>query len=383
MDTESSAVLQTETRTTAQSYQNGSVHLFPEKKSTPPGRWRSSSRTEHPRLCLSVGSRRVVVGYTELTPFQGTSWALPPVACPRVPGHPGLPTPRSPFPSSLSTKVTTPGIAERGARQPGQNPESWNPAPERPGGHWACSVVRQVRGREPLLRLADSSGGRASSSSSSRAGSGRMMAAAAAAGSTSGGGSSGGGGGGSSSSDTSSTGEEERMRRLFQTCDGDGDGYISRNDLLMVCRQLNMEESVAEIMNQLGADEHGKISFQDFTRCRMQLVREIRKEEVGLSEKSDNSCKKKKLRDRIASWPTSSDNSLGALSAARESWEYDSGARDLQSPDLQSHWALQKLLEHSGHSMSQQAAALHTLRTQSRHFGSSGGGSYLELANTE
>lgn len=228
MDTESSAVLQTETRTTAQSYQNGSVHLFPEKKSTPPGRWRSSSRTEHPRLCLSVGSRRVVVGYTELTPFQGTSWALPPVACPRVPGHPGLPTPRSPFPSSLSTKVTTPGIAERGARQPGQNPESWNPAPERPGGHWACSVVRQVRGREPLLRLADSSGGRASSSSSSRAGSGRMMAAAAAAGSTSGGGSSGGGGGGSSSSDTSSTGEEERMRRLFQTCDGDGDGYISR-----------------------------------------------------------------------------------------------------------------------------------------------------------
>lgn len=72
-----------------------------------------------------------------------------------------------------------------------------------------------------------------------------------------------------------------------------------------------MEESVAEIMNQLGADENGKISFQDFTRCRMQLVREIRKEEVGLSEKSDNSCKKKQLRDRIASWPTSSDNSLG------------------------------------------------------------------------
>ncbi|XP_054369219.1 colorectal mutant cancer protein isoform X3 [Mirounga angustirostris] len=149
----------------------------------------------------------------------------------------------------------------------------------------------------------------------------------------------------------------------------------------MVCRQLNMEESVAEIMNQLGADEHGKISFQDFTRCRMQLVREIRKEEVGLSEKSDNSCKKKKLRDRIASWPTSSDNSLGALSAARESWEYDSGARDLQSPDLQSQWALQKLLEYSGRSLHQQAADLHKLLTQSRHFGSSVGGSYLELAN--
>ncbi|KAH1168986.1 colorectal mutant cancer protein isoform X2 [Mauremys mutica] len=185
----------------------------------------------------------------------------------------------------------------------------------------------------------------------------------------------------SSSSDTSSTGEEERMRRLFQTCDGDGDGYISRNDLLMVCRQLNMEESVAEIMHQLGADENGKISFRDFTRCRMQLVREIRKEEVELSVKSDDSCKKKLLRDRIASWPTSSNNSLGALSGARESWEYDSGARDLQSPDLQSHSTLQKFLEYGGSSMSQQAA-LQKLLTQASNLSNSVGGSYLELANT-
>ncbi|XP_038258599.1 colorectal mutant cancer protein isoform X2 [Dermochelys coriacea] len=186
---------------------------------------------------------------------------------------------------------------------------------------------------------------------------------------------------GSSSSDTSSTGEEERMRRLFQTCDGDGDGYISRNDLLMVCRQLNMEESVAEIMHQLGADENGKISFRDFTRCRMQLVREIRKEEVELSVKSDDSCKKKLLRYRIASWPTSSDNSLGALSGARESWEYDSGARDLQSPDLQSHSTLQKLLEYGSSSMSQQVA-LQKLLMQASNLSNSVGGSYLELANT-
>ncbi|XP_053888889.1 colorectal mutant cancer protein isoform X1 [Malaclemys terrapin pileata] len=186
---------------------------------------------------------------------------------------------------------------------------------------------------------------------------------------------------GSSSSDTSSTGEEERMRRLFQTCDGDGDGYISRNDLLMVCRQLNMEESVAEIMHQLGADENGKISFRDFTRCRMQLVREIRKEEVELSVKSDDSCKKKLLRDRIASWPTSSDNSFGALSGARESWEYDSGARDLQSPDLQCHSTLQKLLEYGGSSIGQQAA-LQKLLTQASSLSNSVGGSYLELANT-
>lgn len=73
---------------------------------------------------------------------------------------------------------------------------------------------------------------------------------------------------------------------------------------------------------------------------------------------------------------------LGAVSAARESWEYDSGARDLQSPDLQTQSALQKLLEYGGSSWHQQAAALHKLLAQSPRFGSSVGGSYLELANT-
>nr|XP_005494617.1 colorectal mutant cancer protein isoform X1 [Zonotrichia albicollis] len=186
---------------------------------------------------------------------------------------------------------------------------------------------------------------------------------------------------GSSSTDTSSTGEEERMRRLFQTCDGDGDGFISRNDLLMVCRQLNMEASVAEIMHQLGADENGKISFQDFSQCRMELVQEIKKEEVDLSLKLDDSCKKKKLRDRVASWPASSNNSLGAVSGARESWEYDSGARDLQSPDLHSHFMLQKVLEYGRSNVTQQAA-LQRLLAQASNFSNSVGGSYLELANT-
>ncbi|XP_078531641.1 colorectal mutant cancer protein isoform X1 [Lissotriton helveticus] len=189
------------------------------------------------------------------------------------------------------------------------------------------------------------------------------------------------GGSSSGSSDTSSTGEEERMRRLFQTCDGDGDGYISRNDLLMVCRQLNMEGSVAEIMHQLGARENGKISFQEFTMCRMQLVREIRKQEGELSVKSEDSCKKKKMRDRITSWPTSSENSLGALSGARESWEYDSGVRDLQSPDFHSHSTLQKLLECGGGTVAQQAA-LQRLLTQASGLTNSTGGSHFELANT-
>ncbi|XP_046901064.1 colorectal mutant cancer protein isoform X2 [Hypomesus transpacificus] len=183
----------------------------------------------------------------------------------------------------------------------------------------------------------------------------------------------------SGSSDTSSTGEDEKMRRLFQTCDGDGDGYINRNDLLMVCRQLNMEESVAEIMGQLGADERGKISFEDFRRCRMQLVNEIHKEEGELCQDSETRL----IRDRIASRPTSSENSLGV----RESWEYDSGARDLQSPDIHNQQLrhqsvhLKKRLEQPGTVLEQQAA-LHKLLAQTSASVAPLGGNYLELANT-
>ncbi|XP_036833192.1 colorectal mutant cancer protein isoform X2 [Oncorhynchus mykiss] len=192
----------------------------------------------------------------------------------------------------------------------------------------------------------------------------------------------------SGSSDTSSTGEEERMRRLFQTCDGDGDGYINRNDLLMVCRQLNMEGSVAEIMDQLGADERGKISFEDFTRCRMQLVNEIRKEEGEISQCSQDSDTRK-LREHITSWPTSSKISRGALSGARDSWEYYSGARDLQSSDIQPQQTqtqqqpaiLQKLLEQPGTVLEQQAA-LHKLLAQTSTRCAPLEGNYLELANT-
>lgn len=72
---------------------------------------------------------------------------------------------------------------------------------------------------------------------------------------------------------------------------------------------------------------------------------------------------------------------LGALSGARESWEYDSGARDLQSPDLQSHFTLLKVLENGG-SSGTQPAALQRLLSQASNFSSSVGGSYLELANT-
>ncbi|XP_066515330.1 colorectal mutant cancer protein isoform X2 [Hoplias malabaricus] len=193
--------------------------------------------------------------------------------------------------------------------------------------------------------------------------------------------------GGSSAS--SSTGEEERIRRLFQTCDGDGDGFINRNDLLMVCRQLNMEDSVAEIMCQLGADELGRISFDDFTRCRMQLVSEIHKEEGLLSLLSSDSDKRK-LRERIASWPTSSENSLGAFSGAKESWEYDSGARDLQSPDLpsppqrrlqQSSVLLQKFLDQPS-GVLEPPVGLHKLLSQPSARSTTVGSGCLDVTNT-
>lgn len=101
--------------------------------------------------------------------------------------------------------------------------------------------------------------------------------------------------------------------RFFAECSEiDGFSLSFRNDLLMVCRQLNMEESVAEIMGQLGADKRGMISFQDFTRCRMQLVSEIRKEEGQLSLLSGDS-ERKNHQEPIASGPTSSENSLGVL----------------------------------------------------------------------
>lgn len=80
---------------------------------------------------------------------------------------------------------------------------------------------------------------------------------------------------------------------------------------------------------------------------------------------------------------------LGALSGARESWQYDSGARDLQSPDIQPRQTqtqqqpaiLQKVLEPPGTVLEQQAA-LHMLLSQTSARCAPLGGNYLELANT-
>ncbi|KAE8752970.1 hypothetical protein FOCC_FOCC000316, partial [Frankliniella occidentalis] len=143
------------------------------------------------------------------------------------------------------------------------------------------------------------------------------------------------------SEDANSTCDEERIRKLFQACDCDGDGFIDSHDLLSVCRELNLEDSLEELMRELGADENGRISYQEFLRRRIALRPEI--DALRCNSTSN-------LRNQCAEYlPTSSDNSLGAASAGKhESWEFDSGARDL-SPEPHS---LQKLVEAAGGSTS-------------------------------
>ncbi|XP_018574323.1 ninein-like protein [Anoplophora glabripennis] len=108
------------------------------------------------------------------------------------------------------------------------------------------------------------------------------------------------------SESASSVGDEERVRRLFQACDGNGDGYIDSQDLLAICRELSLEDSLDELMLQLGADSQGRISYEQFLQRRLALRPEID------ALKSSN-------KDNI------SDNSQGKL----DRWEWDSGARDM------------------------------------------------------
>ncbi|XP_063979166.1 colorectal mutant cancer protein isoform X1 [Diachasmimorpha longicaudata] len=129
--------------------------------------------------------------------------------------------------------------------------------------------------------------------------------------------------------------DEERVRKLFQACDGDGDGFIDSQDLLTVCRELNLENSVEELMRELGADENGRISYQEFLRRRLALRPEIEALRSGKSRTSPHHTHTPEYL------PTSSDNSLGTVSGRHESWEFDSGARDL-SPEPHT---LQKLVE--------------------------------------
>ncbi|CAH8534952.1 unnamed protein product [Heterobilharzia americana] len=72
----------------------------------------------------------------------------------------------------------------------------------------------------------------------------------------------------SSGSDSSSTGEEERLKQLFLSCDSNNDGCLDCEDLYDMCRKLNMAECAEEIINTLGANTKGRITFDEFLSCR-------------------------------------------------------------------------------------------------------------------
>nr|XP_034320672.1 colorectal mutant cancer protein-like isoform X1 [Crassostrea gigas] len=149
--------------------------------------------------------------------------------------------------------------------------------------------------------------------------------------------------GSSTGSNSSSTGEEERLRRLFSSCDGDGDGFLDSGDFIYMCRQLNMEDMAEEIMDQLGLQSQSKITFQDFLRFRGQVQNEELDLSLGVEDQGIDSDLSGALRhpDNVTSWPTMSSDSLGACSGKPDSLDYDSGARDM-SPEPAS---LQQLVE--------------------------------------
>lgn len=103
-----------------------------------------------------------------------------------------------------------------------------------------------------------------------------------------------------------------------------------------MCRELNMEDSVHDLMVQLGADRHGRISFEEFLRCQQKLRGEIRSvtecpqppghhrgsisadelyqdrlQRAGSPKMGSNSSLPRS--GHLGSWPASSDNSLGEI----------------------------------------------------------------------
>lgn len=81
-----------------------------------------------------------------------------------------------------------------------------------------------------------------------------------------------------------------------------------------MCRELNLENSVEELMRELGADEHGRISYQEFLRCRLALRPEIEALRSGKHRTSPHHTHTPEYL------PTSSDNSLGEyLSSSNQS----------------------------------------------------------------
>ncbi|KAF6777695.1 hypothetical protein AHF37_03120 [Paragonimus kellicotti] len=62
--------------------------------------------------------------------------------------------------------------------------------------------------------------------------------------------------------------EEDHLRRLFLSCDSNKDGNLDCEDLKTMCNKLNMSEHAEKIINMLGANVKGFITFDDFLRCK-------------------------------------------------------------------------------------------------------------------
>ncbi|KAL6423768.1 hypothetical protein ACFW04_010323 [Cataglyphis niger] len=96
--------------------------------------------------------------------------------------------------------------------------------------------------------------------------------------------------------------ETRTLERLSRQRHGHRGVSLRRQDLLTVCRELNLENSVEELMRELGADEQGRISYQEFLRRRLALRPEIEALRAGKRRSSPHHTPEY--------LPTSSDNSL-------------------------------------------------------------------------
>lgn len=58
--------------------------------------------------------------------------------------------------------------------------------------------------------------------------------------------------------------DEDFVRKIFVACDKDKDGFLDRSDLEEVRKQFGLEGDISEILEQFGATQSGKISFNQF-----------------------------------------------------------------------------------------------------------------------
>ncbi|CAH8512735.1 unnamed protein product [Heterobilharzia americana] len=174
----------------------------------------------------------------------------------------------------------------------------------------------------------------------------------------------------SSGSDSSSTGEEERLKKLFLSCDSNNDGCLDCEDLYDMCRKLNMAECAEEIINTLGANTKGRITFDEFLSCREKVFQMQTEADPVYFSKADlpnyqvykhcemnwHNCKSDRPLDRILKGGHTKDggtirklhentnlgSSASENSLVNSGAEYDSGAQDLCGEPQSLHILMQR-----------------------------------------